>query len=136
MNATRKTERKRGCIEAKTQLPLLQEKWPKAFPRKDGEVRPLACGVTSVVAEEFGWPRPYAKAILETWKLREAYCRAVLTYPVRIELDGTPTADTVSEAARAQAQKMLAKRLAKKQRLAEEQEKRKLQENTRPDNRG
>ena len=136
MNATRKAERKRGCIEAKTQLPLLQEKWPKAFPRKDGEVKPLACGVTSVVAEEFGWSRPYAKAILETWKRREAYCRAVLTYQVRIELDGTPAADTVSEAARASAKEMLAKRLAKKKRLVEQQEKRKLQENTRPDDQG
>src|SRR5208283_242966 len=120
----------------KTQLPLLQEKWPKAFPRKDDEVRPLAPGMGSVVAEEFGWSIPYAKAVLETWKRREAYCRAVLTYAVRIGLDGTPTADTVSEAAQASAKEMLAKRLAKKKRLAEEQEKRKLQENTRPDNQG
>jgi len=120
MNATRKTERKRGCIEAKTQLPLLQEKWPKAFPRKNDEVRPLASGIGSVVAEEFGWSMPYARAVLETWKRREAYCRAVLTYAVRIGLDGTPTADAVSEAAQASAKEMLAKRLAKKKRLAEQ----------------
>src|ERR1039458_9732738 len=42
--------------------------------------------------EAFGWSPPYARAGLTVWMLQPAYCRAILRYPKRINLDGIVTA--------------------------------------------
>ena len=114
-----KAERKRGFEEAFEQFPTLRAKWPKAFPREAREVRPLAPGATAIVAGEFGWPTPYARAVLEVWKRRDAYCRAVLTHSVRIALDGSETGFIVEERARIDAQRVIEQRQAKRKREAE-----------------
>jgi hypothetical protein len=41
------------------------------------------------------------------WKLRPAYCRAVIEYPVRFDLDGNPTEQPVGEDARTMAKTRL-----------------------------
>jgi hypothetical protein len=45
--------------------------------------------------------------VLRTWKLRPAYCHAVLDHPVRFDLDGNPTDQPVDEDARALAKTRL-----------------------------
>ena len=55
------------------------------------------------MVEEFGWSPAYARAVLTVWKLRPSYCQAILRYPTRINLDGSPTGEDVDDAARATA---------------------------------
>src|SRR3954463_10324642 len=47
------------------------------------------------------------RSLLRTWKLRPAYCRAVLEHPVRFDLDGNPTEQPVGEDARTMAKTRL-----------------------------
>ena len=54
-------------------------------------VRPLVAGLTPLIAAALNSSRPYTRAALRTWKLRPAYCRAVLDHPVRFDLDGDRT---------------------------------------------
>ncbi len=115
-------ERRRGLRDAPEQLKLLQEKWPKAFPAKPHEVRPLVSGIARIIAETFGWSPPYARAVLERWKQRNAYCRAILAYPKRFTLDGEESEEEVDEMARSNARQIMDKRAAK--RLQEEAAKR------------
>jgi sRNA-binding protein len=117
MTPDKKIEQKRGYQEASKQFELLRTKWPKAFPVKAHEIRPLASGAATVLAVAFGWSRPYARAVLTTWKMREAYCRAVLCYRQRIALDGSVTGEEVDDGARVIAKERLDKiaaRAAKK----------------------
>ena len=102
-----KNETKRGYEEASKQFELLRAKWPLAFPRAPDKVRPLASGSASILAEAFGWSHAYARAVLKVWKLRDAYCRAVLDYSQRINLDGTPSAEHVDDEARQKAKEQL-----------------------------
>jgi sRNA-binding protein len=110
-----KSERKRGHVEATRQFEVLRAKWPKAFPSKSHNIRPLASGAAAVMADDLGWTRPYAKSVLKVWKLREAYCRAVLAHGVRIALDGTPSGELVDDTAR----QFALERIAACQRLRE-----------------
>ena len=41
--------------------------------------------------------------MLTVWKLRPSYCQAILRYPTRINLDGSPTGEDVDDVARATA---------------------------------
>ncbi len=109
MTPNKKSEQKRGYKEASKQFDLLRTKWPKAFPAKSHEVRPLASGAVTKLVDAFGWSHPYARAVLRTWKMREAYCRAVLCYPQRINLDGSATGEEVDEGSRARAKERLDK---------------------------
>ena len=74
----RKSEAQRAYREARTAIALLQQRWPAAFPEGPQQVRPLITGLTSLIAAALGWSHPYARAVLRTWKLRPAYCHAVL----------------------------------------------------------
>ena len=65
-------------------------------------------GLAPLIAAALDWSRPYTRAVLRTWKLRPAYCRAVLDRPVRFDLDGNPTDEPISEDARTQAKARLA----------------------------
>jgi len=107
MTTTKKAEQKRGFQQAVQQFAVLRTKWPKAFPARSHEVRPLASGAVKVVADTFGWSHPYARAVLATWKLREAYCRALLDHSQRINLDGSVSDEQVDDAVRKVARQQL-----------------------------
>jgi hypothetical protein len=102
-------ERKRGYQEAAVQFEALRARWPKAFPAKFSEVRPLELSALDVIRNEMGWSRDYARSVLSLWKKRMAYCRAVLTYPTRFGLDGSKTDEAVHEIARAHASASIAR---------------------------
>ena len=57
--------------------------------------------------------------MLSVWKAREAYCRAVLAYPNRVGLDGSPTETTVDDKAREMATARLEQIAVKKAKAAE-----------------
>lgn len=114
-----RAETKRGYAEASKQFEVLHAKWPKAFPTKSHEVRPLIPGTVATVVKELGWSQPYARAVLKVWKRRDAYCRAILAYTARIGLDGSVSDFTVDDKARADARALIEQRQAKRQRNAE-----------------
>ena len=103
-----KSEAQRAYREARIAIALLQQRWPAAFPEEPQQVRPLITGLAPLIAAALGWSPPYTRAVLRVWKLRPAYCRAVLAHPVRFDLDGNPTDEPVSDDARAQAKARLA----------------------------
>ena len=49
-----KSDWKRGAAESRQQIELLRARWPKAFPAKGHEVRPLA-NAAPAIAEALGW---------------------------------------------------------------------------------
>src|ERR1019366_9632257 len=100
-------ERDRGAKESSQQLAVLRKKWPRAFPVKHKDVRPLAIGATGEIAAAMGWSHPYTLGVLHAWKMAPVYCRAVLCHDQRIALDGAP-----AEAVDAEAKDLAAKRLA------------------------
>jgi sRNA-binding protein len=103
------SEARRAYRESHTAIALLQQRWPAAFPQAPQQVRPLIAGLTPLIAAALDWSRPYTRAVLRTWKLRPAYCRAVLDYPVRFDLDGNPTDQLVDEDARTLARTRLSR---------------------------
>ena len=121
MSSLRKAEMKRAYTEASKQLEVLRARWPKAFPAQGHEVRPLAYGISKAIAQELGWSPPYGRAVLEVWKRREAYCRSILCYTVRIGLDGSETGEPVSEKDKALARAQIEQRKARREREAKRQ---------------
>jgi sRNA-binding protein len=113
-------EWKRGGQEARQAIEILRARWPKAFPAKAHEVRPLSMKAIEL-RKEMGWSYKYALAVLNAWKQRESYCRAILLYPNRIDLDGSLTEETVEDGARARAKEQLDQIAAKKAMNAERQ---------------
>src|SRR4051794_28122235 len=107
----RNGEARRAYRESHTAIALLQQRWPAAFPQTPQRVRPLITGLTPMIATALGWSHPYTRAVLRTWRLRPAYCRAVLEYPVRFDLDGNPTEQPVNEDARTMAKTRLETRV-------------------------
>ena len=99
---------RRAYRESHTAIALLQQRWPAAFPQAPQRVRPLMAGLTLLIAAGLNGSHPYTRAVLRTWKLRPAYCRAVLDHPVRFDLDGNPTEQSVGEDARTMAKTRLA----------------------------
>jgi sRNA-binding protein len=114
-----KAEQKRGYQEGSQKLELLRATWPKAFPTKSHEVRPLAGGATKALVEAFGWSPPYARAVLMVLKLRPAYCQAVLRNTHRINLDGSASDEEIDDTARAMAKERLEKIAARRAKDAE-----------------
>src|SRR3954469_7952117 len=114
----RKSEAQRAYREARTAIALLQQRWPAAFPEAPQQIRPLITGLTPLVAAALDWSHAYSRAVLRTWKLRPAYCHAVLAHPVRFDLDGNPTDQPINEDARTQAKTRLATSASKRRRPA------------------
>src|SRR3954452_297525 len=114
----RSSEARRAYREWRTAITLLQQRWPAAFPETPQQVRPLIAGITPLLAAALDWSYPYARAVLRTWKLLPAYCRAVLVHPVRFDLNGNPTDQSVEEDARTQAKVRLAAWASKRSQLA------------------
>ena len=117
--STRKQEILRGLRESQASIELLRSLWPAAFPFKFRLVKPLKVGVLKEIAARTGWSYPYASGVLKGWKLRSAYCEAVLRHDRRVNLDGEEVAETVDEEARTLARKQLAAIAARKARQQE-----------------
>ena len=120
--SNKKAEKARGFKEGFQHVELLRVRWPKAFPLKSHEIRPLAAGARQALVEEFGWSPSYAQGVLAAWKMRHAYCRAILLYPLRINLDGSAGDEEVDDPSRALAQKQLERHAARKAEKAERAE--------------
>jgi sRNA-binding protein len=118
ITSDRNSEARRAYRESHTAIALLQQRWPAAFPEAPQQVRPLIAGLTPLIAAALDWSRPYTRAVLRTWKLRPAYCRAVLDHPVRFDLDGNPTEQPVGEDARTMAKTRLDTRASKRRQPA------------------
>lgn len=101
-------EIERGDPEVYRHFEALRARWPKAFPAEIDEIRPLKNGIEKSVAEAFGWSVRYTRAVMRAWRMREAYCRAVLAHSERITLDGARSGHEVTDQARAVAQNRLA----------------------------
>ena len=109
-----------GLRKSAAEIEVLRSLWPNAFPQKGHLVRPLVSGIIRPIAERTGWSPRYTAGVLQGWKLRRAYCDAVLRYDHRFTLDGEEVAEAVVEdAAREQARTQLA-RIAARQRRAEQ----------------
>jgi sRNA-binding protein len=117
--AAKKAEHLRGRKTAREHLPALREKWPAAFPDDERDVRPLAAA-TAAIAQAMGWDPSFTHGILAVWKSRASYCKAVLCYNERINLDGSPSGVMVDDKARAMATAQLAAIKAKRQKQAAE----------------
>lgn len=100
---TVRARRRQGKIESRKAIALLQEKWPRAFPKKFADVKPLASSVKATVMAEMGWDKDYAHGVLMTWKLRLSYCDAVVRGDTRIDINGNVTAEIVDEKSKAEA---------------------------------
>ena len=109
----------RGANEQHSVIADLQLRWPVAFPKDPGAVRPLAGTIAIIIAAELGWNLNYTRGVLCAWKQRRAYCNAVLRYDLRRDLDGAPTGD-VGPSARTMAQEQLAVIDARKRKRAEQ----------------
>lgn len=103
----------RGMKEAREGIEKLQSLWPAAFPAKPDLVRPLATGTIRQIADGAGWSRGYTRGVLHVWKARNAYCRAVLRFGSRFDLNGEPVDQTVEDSAREQARRVLTARKAR-----------------------
>jgi sRNA-binding protein len=117
----------RGMKEAREAIVTLQSLWPAAFPDKFHRVRPLASGLVPAIAERTGWSRGYARGVVHVWKARNAYCKAVLCYDRRFDLNGELVDQPVEDSAREQARRRLAERAAR-MRARREQAKTRLPE--------
>jgi sRNA-binding protein len=121
---SKRAERERGFKDGFQLFELLRTKWPNAFPLKSHEIRPLANGAHQALIEEFGWSLGYAYGVLAAWKIRLAYCQAILRYPTRINLDGSASDEEVSDISRQQAKTQLERHAARQaKKAAAEQEK-------------
>src|SRR4051794_37762863 len=101
---TYKEQRLQGLKESAKAIALLQEKWPRAFPKKYGAVKPLARSVTEAIVAITGWNKDYTYGVLAAWKSRMAYCDAVLRNSVRVDIDGNTTDEVVDDTSRAMAE--------------------------------
>jgi len=113
MTSTYQTNRNRGRKEYRQQLLALHEKWPRAFPGNEQDVRPLAVNASRDIATALGWSLPYTLGVLDKWKMSSVYCEAVLHCDQRINLDGTP-AEPIDQQAKDLATKRLAQLTARK----------------------
>ncbi len=110
----KKAEKTRGFKEGFGRFELLRAKWPKAFPQRSQDVRPLTNHARQALAEEFGWSPGYAQGVLVAWTMRYAYCQAILRYPTRINLDGSASDEEVGDQPRALAKTQLERHAARK----------------------
>ena len=100
---TYKEQRLQGLKESAKAIALLQEKWPRAFPKKYAAVRPLARSVKESIIAGTGWGGGYTHGVLAAWKSRLAYCDAVLRDSIRVDINGKATDELVDDTSRAMA---------------------------------
>ena len=115
----------RGLKESASGIEVLRSLWPNAFPQQRHLVRPLVAGLAGQIAERTGWSSQYTRGVLRAWKLRRAYCDAVLRYDHRFSLSGEEVAEAVvEETAREQARRQLARLAARRAQDSKERPKR------------
>ena len=100
----RKAQSLQGLKESAKAIALLQEKWPRAFPKKYGAVKPLARSVREAIVAGTGWNKDYTYGVLAAWKSRIAYCDAVLRDSIRIDINGNVTDEVVDGTSRTMAE--------------------------------
>src|SRR4051794_13067937 len=125
---TRKAQSLQGLKESAKAITLLQERWPRAFPKKHGAVKPLARSVREAIVAGTGWNKDYTYGVLAAWKSRIAYCDAVLRDSVRIDIDGNATDEVVDDTSRAMAEQ-------KRKQVLEARRRREAREASKPNNR-
>ena len=115
----------RGMKEARERIATLQSSCLAAFPAKPDLVRPQAAGIIPGISECTGWSRAYAQGVVYEWKARCAYCKVVLKFGKRFDLNGEPVDQTIEFPARKQVRPrfaaMKARIEARKQNAAAEQ---------------
>jgi sRNA-binding protein len=116
----KKADQRRGFKEGAQQFELLRARWPRAFPVKPHEVRPLTNGAQQALVEAFGWSLDYARGVLAMWKTQPAYCRAILFYTKRINLDGSASGEEVGDTPRAMAKERLEQIAVRRAKKAEQ----------------
>jgi len=115
----------RGLKESAAGIEVLRSLWPNAFPQQGHLVRPLLAGLAGQIAARTGWSPQYTTGVLRGWKLRRAYCEAVLRYDHRFSLEGEEVAEAVvEEGAREQARRQLARLAARRAKANKERLKR------------
>jgi sRNA-binding protein len=117
----KKAEQRRGFKEGSKQFELLHARWPKAFPAKSHEIRPLTNDAQQALAEAFSWNPYYTRGVLAAWKTRQVYSRAILRYSIRINLDGSASDEDVGDRARAMAKERLEQHATRRAQKAEQQ---------------
>jgi sRNA-binding protein len=117
----RKAQSLQGLKESAKAIALLQEKWPRAFPKKYGAVKPLARSVKEAIIAGTGWNKNYTYGVLAAWKSRMAYCDATLRDTVRIDIDGNATDEVVDDESRTQAEQQRQQIIEARRRRAERQ---------------
>jgi sRNA-binding protein len=100
----RKAQSLQGLKESAKAIALMQEKWPRAFPKKYGAVKPLARSVREAIVAGTGWNKDYTYGVLAAWKSRVAYCDAVLRDSIRIDINGNATDEVVDGTSRTMAE--------------------------------
>ena len=91
---TRKAQRLQGLKESAQAIALLQNKWPHAFSKKYGAVKPLARSVKEAVVAGMDWDPYYTSGVLAAWKSRwliamryyETLSASILTAMQRMKL--------------------------------------------------
>src|SRR5918911_4406322 len=115
----------RGLKESAAGIEVLRSLWPNAFPQQRHLVKPLVAGLAEQIAERTGWSPQYTRGVLRGWKLRRAYCEAVLRYEHRFSLSGEEVAEAVVEdGAREQARRQLARLAARRAKDSKDKPKR------------
>ena len=117
----RKAQSLQGLKESAKAIALLQEKWPRAFPKKYGAVKPLARSVKEAIVAGTGWNKNYTYGVLAAWKSRMAYCDATLRDTIRIDIDGNATDEVVNDESRMQAEQQRQQIIEARRRRAERQ---------------
>jgi len=119
---TYKEQRLQGLKESAKAIALLQEKWPRAFPKKYAAVRPLARSVKESIIAGTGWGGGYTHGVLAAWKSRLAYCDAVLRDSIRVDINGKATDELVDDTSRAMAEQKRKQVLESRHRRAAREE--------------
>jgi hypothetical protein len=97
-----------GMKEARAGIERLQSLWPAAFPCEPHLVRPLDGRlITREIMEGTGWTAAYVRGVLSAWRMRAAYCKAILRYDQRVNLRGEKSDQPVLDDARATARERL-----------------------------
>jgi hypothetical protein len=108
-------EKLHGWAEAPRGFEQLRSLWPAAFPKENDLVRPLTRGIIRTIADGTGWSPAYAQGVLSAWKQRVAYCKAVLAFDRRWNLNGEKTDEAISDEAREMARTKLARVIARQE---------------------
>jgi sRNA-binding protein len=119
---TYKEQRLQGLKESAKAIALLQEKWPRAFPKKYAAVRPLARSVKESIIAGTGWGGGYTHGVLAAWKSRLAYCDAILRDSIRVDINGKATDELVDDTSRAMAEQKQKQVLESRHRRAAREE--------------